>query len=52
MTKPLRVVDAIAEHDIPGIIAYHRQRSEPKGLFFLLSPLDKVRINFIPIMEL
>jgi len=31
MTKPLRVVDAIAEHDIPGIVAYHRQRSEPKA---------------------
>jgi hypothetical protein len=31
MTKPLRIVDAVAEHDIPAIIAYHRPHSKAKA---------------------
>lgn len=31
MTKLLRIVDAVAEHDIPGIVAYHRPRSKAKA---------------------
>lgn len=31
MTKPLRIVDAVAEHDIPAIVDYHRPRSKAKA---------------------
>jgi plasmid stabilization system protein ParE len=31
MTKPFRVADAIADVDLPAIVAYHRQRSVPKA---------------------
>lgn len=31
MTKPLRIVDAVAEHDIPTIVEYHRPRSQAKA---------------------
>jgi len=31
MTKSLRIVDAVAEHDIPAIVDYHRLRSKAKA---------------------
>jgi hypothetical protein len=31
MTKPLRIVDAVAEHDIPATVEYHRPRSNAKA---------------------
>lgn len=31
MTKELRIVDAVAEHDIPAIVEYHRARSKAKA---------------------
>lgn len=31
MTKPLRIVDAVAEYDIPAIVDYHRPRSREKA---------------------
>lgn len=31
MTKPLPIVDAVADHDIPALVDYHRQRSKAKA---------------------
>lgn len=31
MKKPLRIVDAVAEHDIPAIVSYHLPRSKAKA---------------------
>jgi plasmid stabilization system protein ParE len=31
MTKPLRIVDAVADHDLPALVDYHRLRSKAKA---------------------
>ncbi len=41
MKKPLRILDDVAERDIPGIIAYHRPRSAKKAAA-ILAEYDRV----------
>jgi plasmid stabilization system protein ParE len=41
MTKPLRILDDVAERDLPGIIAYHRPRSRAKAAA-ILAEYDRV----------